>query len=78
MIIDDIYEPQKSLYIIGGNILSAMMESSERTFDSIRLFNLYNSGIHKVSITYFYLGLDWLYLLNAIEIDNFGNIKLCS
>ncbi|HDZ8980279.1 ABC-three component system middle component 6 [Aeromonas veronii] len=78
MIIDDVYEPQKSLYVIGANILFVMLESNEKAFDSIRLFDLFNNRVNKVSITYFYLGLDWLYLLNAIELDGFGNIKLCS
>ncbi|OOE93085.1 hypothetical protein BZG77_14495 [Salinivibrio sp. IB643] len=78
MIIHDISEPQKSLYVIGGSILSVLRESNEKSFDPIRLFGLLHNSNSKVSLTYFYLGLDWLYLLNAIELDGFGNIKLCS
>lgn len=78
MIINDVSEPQKSLYVIGAAILSALRESNEKSVDPIRLFDLFHNSTNKVSLTYFYLGLDWLYLLNAIELDNFGNIKLCS
>ncbi len=82
MIIHDISEPQKSLYVIGASILSVLRESKEKSVDPIRLFDLFHNGNSnsnsKVSLTYFYLGLDWLYLLNAIELDSFGNIKLCS
>jgi hypothetical protein len=78
MIINDVPEPQKSLYVIGADILAALRDSSDKSIDPIRLFDLFNSRTNKVSITYFYFGLDWLYLLDAIELDGFGNIKLCS
>jgi hypothetical protein len=78
MIIDDVSEPQKSLYVIGADILAELRDSSDKSIDPIRLFDLFNSRTNKVSITYFYFGLDWLYLLDAIELDGFGNIKLCS
>ncbi|WP_416206697.1 ABC-three component system middle component 6 [Oceanobacter antarcticus] len=78
MIINDVSEPQKSLYVIGASILSVLRESNEKSVDPIRLFDLFHNSTNKVSLTYFYLGLDWLYLLNAIELDGLGNIKLCS
>jgi hypothetical protein len=78
MIINDVSEPQKSLYVIGADILAALRDSSDKSIDPIRLFDLFNSRTNKVSITYFYFGLDWLYLLDVIELDGFGNIKLCS
>jgi len=78
MIIHDVSEPQKSLYVIGADILAELRASSDESIDPIRLFDLFNSRTNKVSITYFYFGLDWLYLLDVIELDSFGNIKLCS
>ncbi|RDL44976.1 hypothetical protein DN730_04990 [Marinomonas piezotolerans] len=77
MIIDDVSEPQKSLYVIGASIILVLRESNEKSVDPIRLFDLFHNRTNKISLTYFYLGLDWLYLLNAIELDSFGNIKLC-
>ena len=78
MIINDVSEPQKSVYVIGADILAALRDSSDKSIDPIRLFDLFNSRTNKVSITYFYFGLDWLYLLDVIELDGFGNVKLCS
>jgi len=78
MIINDVSEPQKSLYVIGAAILDVLRDSYKKPIDPIRLFDLFHSRNNKVSISYFYFGLDWLYLLNAIELDSFGNIKLCS
>jgi hypothetical protein len=78
MIINDVSEPQKSLYVIGADILAVLRDSSDKPIDPIRLFDLFHSSANKVSITYFYFGLDWLYLLDVIELDSFGNIKLCS
>ena len=78
MIINDVSEPQKSLYVIGADILAVLRDSSDKPIDPIRLFDLFHSSANKVSITYFYFGLDWLYLLDVIELDSFGNIKLCN
>jgi len=78
MIINDVSEPQKSLYVIGADILAVMRNSSDKPIDSIRLFDLFHSRSNKVSITYFYFALDWLYLLDAIELDSSGDIKLCN
>lgn len=78
MIIDNVSGPQKSLYVIGASILSVLRESTEKSIDPIRLFDRFHSSNSKVSLNYFYFGLDWLYLLNVIELDSFGNIKLCS
>lgn len=78
MIITDFSEPQKSLYIIGANIISILNDSNGRSIDPIKLFKLFHECSSKVSIEYFYFGLDWLYLIDAVDMDSFGNIKLCS
>lgn len=78
MIINEVSEPQKSLYVIGADILAVLRGASDKSIDPIMLFDLFQRRSNKVSIAYFYFGLDWLYLLNAIELDNVGNIRLCS
>lgn len=78
MIIYDLSEPKKSLYVIGAKILSTLINANEESIDPIKLFDLFHSSTSRTSITYFYYGLDWLYLINAIELDDFGNIKKCN
>lgn len=78
MIIYDVSEPKKSLYVIGATILSVLRDSHENSIDPISLFEQLHYRDDKVSLTYFYYGLDWLYLIDSIEMDCSGNIKLCS
>lgn len=77
MIINDVAEPQKSLYVIGAGIISEIKSVNKETIDPIELFKSFEKT-RKVSLTYFHFGLDWLYLLNLIELDAHGNIKLCN
>lgn len=77
MIINDISEPQKSLYVIGAEILSFLVSSGTKEIDPVILFEKIYGKTNRVSITYFHFSLDWLYLLNTINLDDSGNIKLC-
>lgn len=78
MIINDIPEPQKSLYVIGANILSAFSASGKNLISPLELFEFFKASQQGASISYFYFGLDWLFLANVVELDELGNIKLCN
>ncbi len=78
MIIADLSEPQKSLYVIGANILTAFNNIEKKLIDPLELYEIFEADNESISISYFYFGLDWLFLVNAVELDGFGNIKLCN
>ncbi|WP_428434057.1 ABC-three component system middle component 6 [Photobacterium profundum] len=78
MIINSVTEPKKSLYVIGANIIDIINNSKCDSIDPIDLYNIYIVRINNISITYFYLSLDWLYMIELIDVDHVGNIKLCN
>lgn len=78
MIINNVTEPKKSLYIIGAYIIDIINQSEQNSIDPIDLYNIYIIYINNISINYFYLALDWLYMIELINVDHVGNIKLCN
>lgn len=78
MIIGDLLEPRKSLYVIGANILSAFNIADKKLIDPLELYEIFETYNGDISISYFYFGLDWLFVVNAVELDGFGNLKLCN
>lgn len=71
--------PEDTLYCIGAWILDALLRSSakggfmqtEAVYDVLR-------AEHRISPTSFQLGIDWLFLLSAVEKNEEGEIRLCS
>ena len=77
MIIKNINDPKKSLYIIGSIILKELI-INKKHHDPLDLYNETVKSNPNLSISYFYFGLDWLYMINAVELTHSGNIKLCN
>ncbi len=70
MILNYERSPQYSLFYIGAKILKTIDSNNDIMIDTLyeQIKAEYNNDL---SITYFYLALDWLYLVEAIEIiDN--------
>lgn len=66
--------PEYSIYYIGGVLLNILYENSNN-LSLIDLYEKYKSKIKKyANFTYFILSIDWLYLIDAIKIEN-GYIK---
>ncbi|WP_413743245.1 ABC-three component system middle component 6 [Vibrio cholerae] len=38
---------------------------------------MYVEQFDNITFTYFSYGLDWLFICGAINIDEFGNVKIC-
>lgn len=69
MIVNYERNPQYSLYYIGAQILK-YLRTSEYAID-VLYEHIKDEYKGELSITYFYLALDWLYLINVIKIiDN--------
>jgi len=74
MLLPDSIRPELSIYYIGFLILSVLKQSS-----NISLIDLYQKvkAEGDVSFSSYILGLDWLYLIGAAELNTEGKIDLC-
>ncbi len=74
MIITERY-PQDSLYVIGAELLKILKDNKPK----YTLFELYNIFIEtrSIELKQFILTLDWLFLINAVNITDDGFISIC-
>jgi hypothetical protein len=75
MLIPDNIHPEQTVYFNGAIVLNEILKN--RAMDMLDLYIQTNSQ-HKMSMPVFVLCLDWLYLLNLIEIDDRGWVMLCT
>lgn len=68
--------PQKSLYFLGANLLQLLKNENIK----YTLMELYSSfkKYQNIELKKFILILDWLYLIDSIEITKEGFIVKCS
>lgn len=71
---DNIY-PELSIYYKGALVLGELQKNNSQSV--IQLF-LKMKEETDMSFTTFMLCLDWLYLINAAEINERGDIEICS
>ena len=75
MLVPDNIHPERTLYYNGALVLKALQV--HRELDLISLYE--HATIEQVmSFPVLVLCLDWLYLLNLVEIDEQGVVTLCS
>lgn len=69
-------KPETTPYYCGGCILKALGSQP----DGLSLFDLYETVKSEdgMGSATFVLGLDWLYLLQAIAVNEEGKVTLCS
>ncbi len=74
MLLPDNIKPELSIYYIGSQILAILKDNR-----SLSLINLFQKLRERnfVSFQSFVLGLDWLYLINAAEVNEQGDVVLC-
>lgn len=65
--------PENSLYYIGGKIIKILLSTGSQGF-----MTLYGALTHEhsSSLKVFILALDWLYLCQAVVLDEEGNVHL--
>lgn len=73
MLIPDNIRPEDCLYYTGGKVLEEMLK--EKTM-SIGDLYIRLRGSVDISIATLLLSLDWLYLIDCIEVKN-GEVELC-
>ena len=79
MLLPQDVSPEKSLYVIGGQIIQAFNIYKRRIIEPKVLYDNYISlyNIDAISYSYFLYALDWLYIMGFIEVYNDTKIKRC-
>lgn len=74
MLLPDNIRPENSIYYNGAFVLKELQKKPEQ-----KLIHLYESvrKTKNMSFPIFVLCIDWLFLLNVVNLDNEDNVKLC-
>ena len=75
MLLPDSIHPKYSVYYIGALLLKTLQQ---RGAMSVADLYVTMKNDHDVSFKLYLLSLDWLYLITAAQINNKGDIALCS
>ena len=78
MIVSSYQGVEKSLYIIGSNIIKIMKEYQFNEIGLPMLYAKYKEQSGAISLSYLVYSLDWLYIANIVSLSPTGNIKLCN
>ncbi|WP_317629737.1 ABC-three component system middle component 6 [Lelliottia amnigena] len=73
MIINSQY-PNKSLYLLGGNVLAILKDNLQNRLSLDDLHDKYELTYGLISFPYFIYTLDWLYIISAIDLDHNGGV----
>ena len=74
MLLPDNIKPEYSMYYVGSIIIEKL---KNKTYSLLDLFQSLNE-LNDVSFSLYSLALDWLYLIDMAEINDSGEIVLCS
>lgn len=75
MIVTSDISPDKNLYFLGGKILEELNTGGE--VDSLLVYEKLKLK-YGIGFPLFMYALDWLYLLEVIELNKKGNVVLCT
>lgn len=78
MILSKASPPNKYLYIIGANIISILNDNDNKAIPPISLYERYKEKYNPISLSYIIYGLDWLFIINVICLNETGDVKLCN
>lgn len=75
MLLPDNIHPKNSIYYNGALVLNVVQQHKQ-----LNIVDLYLKlrEANDVSFQILVLCLDWLYLIDAVKVNNKGEVKLCS
>ncbi len=79
MILPQDISPEKSLYVMGSRILQILNNEPHKAVDPKLVFDKYML-VHsdtRITYNYFLYALDWLFILNAVELTENIKLKKC-
>lgn len=78
MIISNAQSQKLSLYYIGANLLTLIKNHQFKAICPSLLFSKYGESYDEISFSYFIHGLDWLYIIGAVQLTPSGDVSLCN
>ncbi|WP_415766106.1 ABC-three component system middle component 6 [Pseudomonas sp. ZB1P45] len=78
MIISSLQSPSRSLYVIGGNILEILAALKLGSVSPVELYRRYKLEYEDISLSYLMYGLDWLFVVGAVELTETGDVMSCN
>ena len=76
MIVNKNINPERDLYYLGGKVIEVLNSFTKNEIDYFDLFISVNKS-NKVSLNWYSLVLDWLFILGIIKKGNKGLIIKC-
>lgn len=78
MIISNSIKPQNTIYYLGAKLIQCIQSQPSKVLDSIILFEKFQTIVpSKVSFVQYMYALNWLFLLDLVEINDKGDIVIC-
>lgn len=79
MILPQDISPEKSIYVLGSRILEILNRMPHKVVDPKTVYDKYINTHHEIKITYNYFlyALDWLFLLDVVELTENVKIRKC-
>ena len=80
MVISEEVKPDKSLYVIGAQIIKLLKTEPLGVYDIYVLFDKFNQSLaekERVSLSYFVYSVIWLYMLDLVGIGPNGDLIRC-
>ena len=75
MLIPDNSHPEQTIYLNGALVLKAFQD--KRVIDMLDLY-IETTSDRKMTMPVFVLCLDWLFLLGLVNLNDHGEVELCS
>ena len=79
MILPQDISPEKSIFVMGSRILQILNNEPHKVIDPKIVYDKYSlcyPGI-KITYNYFLYALDWLYILDVVDITENSRIRKC-
>lgn len=78
MIISNSIKPQYTIYYLGAKLIQCIQCQPSKVLDSIFLFEKLQQLIpSKISFVQYMYTLNWLFLLDLLELNDKGDIVIC-
>lgn len=78
MILSNSVKPEHTIYYLGAKLIQCIQEQSLAILDSIELFEKFkNKTNSKITFVQYMYTLNWLYLLDLVELNDKGDIIVC-
>jgi len=76
--ITNVQFPDRSLFVIGANIIQIFKDNLGTAFNIIKLCDDYEISYGEISYAYFIYALDWLFIIGMVRLTDKGELSLCA